>query len=424
MLRAVSGTFLINVMNAGVGFLTGIAAARLLMPDGRGELAQIVFWGSTALALGMLALPAAVAMAVAEAPDDRDLEASSLVLAVFTSLVAVLIFVPVAFLLVEPDILLPVIAYTSVLVPAGLIGQSLSALAQGRERFMLHNFYRLIPGATYAFGILLLWLLDRISPTTFVAANGAGFLLVVLSQFGIVARIRRARPRLSQMKKIAWLGVTMHASSIVSIVFQRADQALIIYLFDREELGFYAIAMTLSAAGAGLVTVALSIVSLPMIMRQPTFDAKANYIRVLLGTVAFSCVAITLPTAVLAPWLVPFLFGPSYAEAVPLTMTLCVAQIPIQFFGIAVMTLRTIDDWKTGVLATLVGLILFVPLAFALSRIWQVEGIAVALAASWMVASLITVLQIARKLSISPFKVVVPPFDTISQYILQLLRRP
>ena len=94
--RAWLGSLSTNVGNLFVGLVTGVLTARLLLPAGRGELAEILFWGQTVAALGLFAIPSALVMEMAQNKKDNTLVANALVLSLVLAAGSIAVFLPLS----------------------------------------------------------------------------------------------------------------------------------------------------------------------------------------------------------------------------------------------------------------------------------------------------------------------------------------
>jgi O-antigen/teichoic acid export membrane protein len=79
--QAVWQTFLTNLAIQGCNVITGVLTARILQPEGRGELAAIILWPSILAGLGILGTNWALTREVAAHPEkEADLARTAVVL--------------------------------------------------------------------------------------------------------------------------------------------------------------------------------------------------------------------------------------------------------------------------------------------------------------------------------------------------------
>ena len=70
--RAFASTFAGNLAIQGLGAVSGVVAARILGPEGRGELAAVYFYPGIIALLGILSVPQAVAFEVSRRPEEEE----------------------------------------------------------------------------------------------------------------------------------------------------------------------------------------------------------------------------------------------------------------------------------------------------------------------------------------------------------------
>ena len=96
-------TFGVSGVNALIGIATGVMAARLLGPAGRGALAALMLWPALIASLVLLSLPTGLALEVARTPPERHpaLVSTAVALALALSLAGVVVGYPVLAFLVD-----------------------------------------------------------------------------------------------------------------------------------------------------------------------------------------------------------------------------------------------------------------------------------------------------------------------------------
>src|SRR2546425_7355608 len=171
---AMLGTFATEGVLVLFGILTGSLVARLLLPEGRGALAAVLFWPQLLAGIGFLSLGEAVTYRIGMLPDRESLiKASSFWLALAMSVVMMAgAYVLMPFLLGEGRAHLWTVAQLYLLyVPFNFVTLTLLATDQGRLEFTRFNILRLLVPLIYLTGILLLWAAERVSVGWVVAAN-------------------------------------------------------------------------------------------------------------------------------------------------------------------------------------------------------------------------------------------------------------
>lgn len=320
------------VLNALFNLATGIMAARLLGPDGRGELAAVFLWPQLVSAVGVALVTDAVihASASKSAPYPR----------IFASAVAcaVLLAVPLigAGLVLESfvyDHYRPEVAEIArlylAIIPLTMLGTFSAAVFQGGLDFIAWNTLNVFVNFAYLAFILLSLAVDGPSVMSFAVAsllaNGSTF------TFAVILLARRGwaglRPDAALMKKFLIYGAPIAAANLLLVLGERLDQAVVSQLRGERELGLYVVALGVAGPILGLGAL-LGALVLPKVARQASKEGRTvvlgRYVR--LSVVVSGLATITL--IILAPFLVRILFGAAFLPAVPLLQIATLAAIP------------------------------------------------------------------------------------------------
>src|SRR6266699_1358682 len=170
--RAYAQTFAASAAIRCMGVVSGILAARLLGPSGRGELAVIIFLPLLLAPLGELELPRSLAYEVSRVEEvPRAVMATSFWLAAGLGLVQAALLAGVLPLYLPGDKLhlLGASRWFMVYLPAAYITATLMGSDQGRGRFGRFSALLALPGALYVAGIVAAWASGRVSPGAFAA---------------------------------------------------------------------------------------------------------------------------------------------------------------------------------------------------------------------------------------------------------------
>ena len=172
-------TFAVNACLALLGLVTGVLVARLLGPQGRGELAAIQTWPTNIASLAMLGLAEATVYFSAREPRQAGRHLSSaialaLLLSPPVGLIAYLLM-PVLLSAQSVHVIQAARWYLLLIPVMALVGMPFNAL-RGRSDFLIWNALRLTPNIG--------WLIVLIAACSLRAATPqwlAGTFLVVLS---------------------------------------------------------------------------------------------------------------------------------------------------------------------------------------------------------------------------------------------------
>jgi O-antigen/teichoic acid export membrane protein len=354
-----------------LGAFTGVASARLLGPQGRGELAAAILWPSALLMLGSMGLNQSIVFHTGRRVFLAcEIWTAGVFLAAIQS--AVVIF---AGIVVLPLVLrsYPGVVRHSALAllltaPVMLFGGCASSLLQGRLRLAVFNATRAATPLVYASALGLLILTRMPNLSYVVGAQILGLVLGACLNFGLLQK--DGCPGLKwngrACASVAKYGLKTQFETVNTYINQRADQLLLSLFVPPRELGLYVAAVTLSSVVA-FFPQALGIVTLANGSNLPPTEAKQTItqsFRLSFAWLFVTCAAIF----VAAPWLVTFLFGSRFSGAVlacrillPGTLFLGLRQVLYE--GARALGKPAAPSYAEGVgtLVTVVGLYLLLP---------------------------------------------------------------
>jgi len=384
---------------------TGLLAARILLPEGRGELAAIMLWAGLVAELGSLGLyDALLYRAASGLARPRALFAA---MAAFTLLLsAALIAIGLVVMLVvfaddRPELRRLALFYLAGYLPSYLAALFVAALFQGRIEMLAWNVVRALVPAAYlvAIGAALLVGFPDVGgfAWAFVAAH------VASTALGLALAARRGwigfSAQWSELRALLAYGIKVHVGELLNTVRQRLDQALVSLWLPASDLGLYVVALTVANAPQILVHT-IANVAFPKVSQQATAAGKL----VVFGRYFRFAMATTLATvallAGLSGSLVPLLFGAPFAPAVPVIYILLLGALP---FAAKLMFIQALKAWNRSLLisrAELYGLIVAaVALALLLPR-FGLAGAAWSLVAAQFIAAAAMALSMTRDLGL------------------------
>jgi O-antigen/teichoic acid export membrane protein len=305
-----------------IGLVTGILGARLLGPDGRGQLAAIQMWPSTLATFAMLGLPDALVYYSARKPTEAGQHlTSSVPLAILAAAVfgaAGYVAMP-TLLAAQSDVTVAVARwYLLLLIPLfALVGLPLHPL-RGLNDFVSWNVLRVTPAAGWLAVLLVVWSIDRIHAAA-LAIGHLALLGVLIVPVWLTARQRISGSfRLNPVvfRPLLGYGLPSAAGAVPSFLAARLDQFVIAAFLPAPMLGFYAVAVGWGAATQLLLS-ALGAVALPHIAVQRTQIARLEAFVTTGRLATLISVMITGTLLCLTPPAIPRLFGLNFEEAVP-----------------------------------------------------------------------------------------------------------
>lgn len=368
-----------NSLNIAFGIATGVLVARLMGPEGRGELAEVLYWAGLIASLGICALPAAVTNRIARGDATDQTSVSALLLAFLLAGGSVIVGIFFVLLFASENLAALTALYVALFVPVNFAGLVMLGIDHGHQRFVRYNILRLMPQGIYLLGAVALWVAGSLTLSGLLMALWLGSTLVALIRLSASWRDLGLTPSNLEIRSLACKGLSYHTNALAGIAFQNADRLILIVLFTHVDLGFYAVALTLSAAGLGIVSTATATVLFPKLSGAKAPEVQRAQARNALGATFLLSLGINGAMALAAPLILPLLFGPTFAPAVPLAIVLCLAQVPASMAQLSIVALRAVDDWRAGPYSQLLALAIFLPAAFALGSQFDTLGVALAL---------------------------------------------
>jgi enterobacterial common antigen flippase len=397
-------TFAANGLLLACNVATGILVARLLLPDGRGALAAIIFWPSLIWSLAMLSLEQAVAYQVART-DPRRLRANgdaiSLALGLATAIVTV-VLVPYLLGPERRDLWWVTQIYALTLIPIISLGAMLRGIDYGELKIGRYNLWRLLGAGVHVVGLLVIWLLDVVSVAAALWAFWSS--LVAMAVGPLLVRRFSARMRPSWPEAAALLRIMgrFQGTNLVFLLNTHADRAVIILLYDNVAIGLYVVALTWASTGLSPVWGAFQSIAFPYLSGESDPDRQRRFLA---RGIRYACCLLTAAAAVLTAvtyWLLPFFFGAGFRAAVPVAIALLVAHVPLALRQIVVHSLRGLGETRSGTVAELLTLMTFAAVAWPGAALLGLTGFGVALAIANAVGLGYLVHVLRRQFAIRP----------------------
>ena len=355
-IRVVANLTLANTIATAAGLVTGPIVARALGVSGRGELAAIVAVLTAAPLVLDLGVPAWLARERARGGSRAELIGAALPLAVLGSLIGIAAAVPLSDAIgndravVETFLQIGLFLSPIVVVPAMLVG-----LALGDSRWGLLSATTIMTSLLPLVFILALTLAGRLTVATAAVAYLVGGVAATLILLGLLKGMRRLVFSVQRTRAAVAFGSKSWMFAIAGSANQRLDQILMAALVSSSELGLYAVAVTSTSLTFGLIAAA-SNATFPQVAAGDNRLA-ARSCRLTLCVVAAGAVAVALA----APWLIPFIFGAPFADAVPMVTILLAASIPMAAAIMLGSALTAIGDPGAALRAELIGLAVTIP---------------------------------------------------------------
>lgn len=371
-----------NIVLAGLGMVSGVLAARLLGPHGRGELAAIQTWPGFIGSLAMLGMHDALAYYSAGSPSEAgSYLASAMVVALASSLPFMVLGYLVMPLLLHAQRLGIVWAgrwYLLVAPVYALIGLPRYPF-QGREDFIPWNAMRIAPNLLWIAVLLVAWTSSLTTPAFLAGANLVAMVFLVYP-FGVLT-VRRIpgpfRPDRRKLPSLLSYGLPCMATMVPQTLNLRLDQMLMAALLPPRDLGLYVVAVAWSGAVAPLLS-ALSAVTMPAVASAS--DHRQSVRRLISGVQAAAALALVLAVtlAAITPAAITFFFGASFRAAVPVALVLVPAAAVLGLNSVLQEGLRGLGRPYAVLQAELAGLLATAMALTAMLRPMGIMGAAIA----------------------------------------------
>ncbi|MBZ5701429.1 MAG: lipopolysaccharide biosynthesis protein [Acidobacteriia bacterium] len=357
--RAYAQTFAATAAIRCLGVVSGVLAARLLGPAGRGELAVIIFLPMLLVPLGELELPRSLAYEVSRLEEvPRAVIATSFWLAAGLGLMQAALLAGLLPLYLPADKLhlLGASRWFMVYLPATLITATLLGSDQGRGRFGRFSALLALPGALYVAAIVAAWASGHVSPAVFAA----GLLAATLVVCGVRTRMDwgAISPRLADWttaRRLLQRGWSFYLPTVASIALYRADMFILVRLAPSEAIGLYAVAQAIALGQIGAVSpfiqVGFSAVAGETEPRQ-ALQTLARHFRL----AQLAVIGVGLVAAAATPWLVRLMFGAKFTGAVTTAYLLIGATVVWGMEQVLEQGLRAAGHPRPGIVSNLLGL--------------------------------------------------------------------
>ena len=397
--RMVARTAGFNVASTAAAGLGGIIVARALGPEMRGEYAAVTAWFEVALLIGGMGQPAALCFHVAHDPGNaRGYVATSRALMLVTGIVAMAAGILFAPLLARGNSGLTVayrIAFATMIVP--FVGFSYTFSLQATN---LHwwNEVRVSQPVLSLASLVVLW---RLRMLTLTAALIVLALTLLLQLGWAYHRCRSAglAPGHAQVRLIRPLvgyGAAQIAALTPATLNAQLDQLVLSQAVPPADLGRYAIAVSCTMLPVPIVS-AIGNVAFPRLASRKRVDGLAARMQWLgiLGSACTAAVAL-VPLDLVAPWLIPRVFGPGYVGVVPLLWILTPAGVFLACNQVTGDVLRGRKHPLVVARAEGLAAVFTVILLVALLPVAGVYGAAIASTVAYGVALVVMLLSLRR----------------------------
>lgn len=419
--RSFAGQFVLtagtNVLLASLGVVTGILAARLLGPDGRGELAAIQLWPSFIGTVAMLGLPEALTYFCAREPAKAgQYLGSAMSLALLSSFVFVAsgyAAMPVLLSGQSREVVEAARWYLLLVPLYALVGLPYHPL-RGLHDFARWNLLRVLPALGWLAILLVAWWVGPREPSTLAMT----YLGVLAALFFPVAAVVYDRvpgpytPDFQAWKSMMRYGLPCAATSVPQMLNYRLDQMVMAALLPPPSLGLYVVAVSWAGALTPLLA-ALGSVLFPRVASERNADGQVAALAQGGRLAVLAACAIGIPLVLASPWGVPFLFGPEFAAAAPAASILVVASAVAGINLVLAEGLRGSGRPAAVLRAELAGIAVTLGALLTLLPRLGILGAALASLLGYSAVAIALVRQALARTTITPWKMLWPTLSDL-----------
>ena len=380
-----------RILRMAVSLFVGIFVARYLGPERYGLLSYANSFVGIFIVLGTLGLDDIIVRELVKTPEQQEkiLGSSFLLKLVGTLLMwmAILAAVPFTKNDFQTNILIIIIAFGAVFQAFNVIDFNFQAKV--KSKFIVHaQFVQLIISSIVKIILVvnetpLIWFASVYCLDAIVLAIGLVFVYFYNGE-----NIFCWKWSFETSKNLLHDSWPLILAGVVVSVYMKIDQVMIKEMLGAKEVGLYAAAVKLSEAWYFL-PLAITSSLFPAIINAKLYQKEDYFQRLqkLYDLMVWIAVAIALPTAILSPWIVEFLYGNEYLESSSV-LNIHIWSGIFVFLGVASSKYLLAENYiKKTFYRTFVGALLNIIMNYYLIGIMGIEGAALSTFASHFFAA-------------------------------------
>lgn len=376
--RAYAHSFLGMIAVRFLGLITGILAAHLLGPTGRGQLAVIVLLPTALLPVGEFELPRSIAYQISRSDyaSPRFVATTFWLAVVLGTLQAVLLSAVASFFL-PPDksYLLASARWFAFCLPFNYVITFLTGIDQGSGRFGRFSFFQVLPTAIYLLSILLAYVTGRISPPIFAFGILAGAIVAAVARGGIEIRsIFTASFERVTATKLLTRGLTFYVPAMVGLTLFRADMFVLLRFVPVQAIGLYAVAQAIALGQIG-TAIPFFQVGFTLVAKEKSLSGAIQELKAQFRVAQVVLFMVGVATAALTPYIIHLAFGRQFSAAIPVTCILIAASSVWGLGQVLEQSLRAAGYPNVGILSNLVGVITLLALGIPAANRSGITGL-------------------------------------------------
>jgi O-antigen/teichoic acid export membrane protein len=395
---AILGIATFNGLLALLSLATSAFAARLLGPEGRGQLAQAQVVPSL---IGTLALVGMSEAIIFHASKDAEKAgtwiATGTAVSLVTTTVACLVFVAVVLALPLDNRAL-MLTYAPMIILMAVVNVPHSSL-RSQLRFSLWNKLRVLPSFIWLAALAAGFAFNRPEVPFLIVIQITLLAIYGTVQYFVVMRSIPGSYRvdMSLVRPLVQFGSAVLLAQLPQVLALRLDQIVVTAWLPEERIGHYFVALGWSAIPV-LFLQAISQVVFPRVAGMPGLEAQRNAIARVSRLSTWLAIGLAIGVIAVTPFALPAIFGNAFREASSLAMILIAAASIRGVAGVLQESARGLGRVNLILRSELFGLAVLAICVWPLSK-WLAEyGIALASLASTIGALLFILIGLASEI--------------------------
>ncbi|MEM3433796.1 MAG: oligosaccharide flippase family protein [Candidatus Methanomethyliaceae archaeon] len=384
-----TGTLFVNVTTLGFVTLYNILVARLLGPEGRGEITAITNWALFGSLIANLGLPDAIVyLARKKTHPVNSLVTSSIVVSGVSSLVVVgLLYWSLPWLLHTQSQKVVFFARWYLLyIPVQCANAIFTVIPLALDRWRTWNVLRLLVLPAYFFGIISAYVFQQVTAPGIALGILAWYLILNTVICSGNLKYIRTRPRLRVIKELMRFGVQRLTGQFSSLLNVRLDQLVMAAFFPPYLLGLYSAAVVWSNVFTPIMQALSQFIFPYAATKGNTKDSMTRLIVVMRGNIAIGLLTNVLFLG-FTPIGFPAVFGRAFEPAIVTAIILTAAAGVAGYKSILSAVLNGWGEPKLVAISEIIGVVVTGVGLLVLLPIWQVNGAAVVSLLSYAASS-------------------------------------
>ena len=377
--RQFVGTYAASIMLKGFTLIQSVILARLLEPEGRGELAAIILWPTIVANIGTLGTGLSTTRACAAARGDvAPVVRASLMIAILLSIITTaigLVLLPSLVPSTNSTVLELAKIYMFFAVPALIISANLAGVDQGLGNFFRVNLFRVMQSPVNVLLLVVLIFLAIADLTYCLWALIISLWFTTFSRLVLVLRDYPLRGAFTSPRKLLKEGLPYAVVIVMGQLMQRGDQILLLWLLTERDLGLYAVAYSAASIMSNLAQ-SMGLVTLTISAQEKVGEGFARVAKIFRGTLILSFV-VGIAQVVAVYLVLPILYGSEFADARILSVVLSAGIILLGAVSVLTQSMRGQGKPLVGIFPNLLGILVMAYVAYVLSTDYGALGVAI-----------------------------------------------